>query len=203
MNFPRKPQATAYFEEVAAVLAAVSHETVDLISSILYQAYQDGRRVFLFGNGGSAALASHFACDLGKGTVSPASSKRFRVLALTDNVPVLTAWANDSSYYDVFSEPLKNFVEPGDIAVAISASGNSGNVLRALEVARDSGAMTIGLGGFEGGKMKSLCDVALVVPSHNMQVIEDIHLSIAHCLFTILRARIESGALAGAVSQGS
>ena len=145
--------------------------------------------VYLFGNGGSAALASHFACDLGKGATNGAA-KRFQVLAFTDNVPMMTAWANDSRYEDIFAEQMINFVRPNDIAFAISGSGKSPNVLNALRVARRAGAFTIGLTGFQGGDMKDLCDLCMIIPSDNMQVIEDLHLSVTHAVFTALRAKI-------------
>jgi len=153
------------------------------------RAYETEATIFLFGNGGSAALASHFACDLGKGTVN-GIPKRFRVLALTDNVPLMTAWANDSRYDDIFAEQMSNFIRPHDIAFAISGSGNSPNVLTALRTAREAGAFTIGLTGFQGGQMKAICDLCVVIPSNNMQMIEDLHLCVAHSLFTAVRQRI-------------
>jgi len=145
--------------------------------------------IYLFGNGGSAALASHFACDLGKGTAN-GTGKRFRVLALTDNVPLMTAWSNDSKYEDIFAEQLSNFVQRDDIAFAISGSGNSPNVLRALTLARSTGAITVGLTGYQGGKMKELCDQCMIVPSDNMQIIEDLHLCVAHAIFTVVRRKL-------------
>ena len=188
--------ARNYFEDLRRVAANLPHDTINQISATLLKAYDAGRVVYLFGNGGSASLASHFACDLGKGTAYCNSGRRFRVIALTDNVPTMTAWANDASYEDVFSEQLKNFVQPDDIAFAISGSGNSKNVLNALMVAREANAITIGISGFEGGKMKSLCDICVVVPSKNMQVIEDLHLAMAHSIFRIVSARISSRVLA-------
>jgi len=164
-------------------------ERVEQVAEILVQAYESQRTVFLFGNGGSAALASHFACDLGKGTVN-GSKKRFRVMALTDNVPLITAWANDSHYDDIFSEQLANFAAPGDVAFAISGSGNSPNVLKALRAAKQAGSITTGLTGFSGGKMLELCDACIVVPCDNMQIIEDLHLCVAHSLFTCVRAKL-------------
>ena len=145
-------------------------DQVDRVADLLVRAYEEERSIFLFGNGGSAALASHFACDLGKGAVN-GSKKRFRVMALTDNVPLMTAWANDSKYEDIFSEQLANFVRPHDIAFAISGSGNSPNVLQALRIAKALGAMNVGLGGFAGGQMRALCDVCIVIPCDNMQII--------------------------------
>lgn len=186
--------AASYFSILKRSASRLSWDTIDSIAGILFRAYEEEKTAFVFGNGGSAALASHLACDLFKGTwIRQAGQKRFRVAALTDNIPVLTAWANDSCYDEVFAEQLRGVIQAGDVAVAISCSGNSPNVLRALEVAREAGATTVGLGGFEGGLMKSLCDTALIVPSENMQIIEDLHLSVAHCLFTLIRNRIFAG----------
>jgi len=183
------PDANAYFDGLVEVIARMPFTTIDRIVGALMQAYESSRMIYLFGNGGSAGLASHFACDLGKGTAN-GSGQRFRVLALTDNVPLMTAWANDACYEDIFAEQIVNFVRPDDIALAISGSGNSPNVLKALKVARDAGAFTIGLTGFQGGKMKDLCDLCMIVPSDNMQIIEDLHLSVAHAIFTALRGKI-------------
>ena len=123
------------------------------------------------------------------------------MLALTDNLPALTAWANDSSYEDVFSEQLRNFVHAQDVAFAISGSGNSKNVLNALEVAREAGATTLGISGFEGGRMKSLCDICVVVPSNNMQIIEDMHLAMAHSIFRTVYTRMSRRTMAASCSE--
>jgi D-sedoheptulose 7-phosphate isomerase len=193
--------AASYFSILERSASNLAWDQVDAIAGILNDAYSEDKTTFLFGNGGSAALASHFACDLSKGTwIRNNGQKRFRAIALTDNLPVLTAWANDSSYEDVFSEQLRGAVQKGDVAFAISCSGNSPNVLRGLEVAREAGAITVGLTGFEGGLMKGLCDMALVIPSDNMQIIEDLHLSVAHCLFTLVRNRIALGNVTKAVA---
>jgi D-sedoheptulose 7-phosphate isomerase len=181
--------AASYFSDLSQTIEKLSFAAIDQIAETLLRAYENGRTVYLFGNGGSAALASHFACDLGKGTAN-GTGKRFRVLALTDNVPLMTAWSNDSSYENIFAEQLCNFVQPEDVAFAISGSGNSPNVLRALQVARDAGAITLGLTGYAGGNMKELCDQCMIVPSDNMQIIEDLHLCVAHALFTALRGGI-------------
>lgn len=177
-------------------MEALPFEQVDAVADVLVEAYEYGRTIFTFGNGGSAALASHFACDLGKGTVN-GSSKRFRVMALTDNVPLMTAWANDSNYENIFSEQLANFAAPDDVAFAISGSGNSPNVLKALDVAKQAGLITTGMSGFAGGAMRDLCDACIVVPCDNMQIIEDLHLCIAHSLFSCVRARIANESTAG------
>jgi len=179
----------SYFDDVIQTIGKMPIATIEKIVTALREAYESSRTIYLFGNGGSAALASHFACDLGKGA-SNGSSKRFQVLAFTDNVPLMTAWANDARYEDIFAEQLINFVRRDDITFAISASGKSPNVLKALKVSREAGAFTIGLTGFQGGDMQDLCDLCLAVPSDNMQIIEDLHLSVTHAVFTALRAKI-------------
>lgn len=194
--------ASAYFSELDRVLRSVPCDIVDQITSRLLDAYVENRTVFLFGNGGSAALASHSACDLGKGTAMP-GRRRFRVLALTDNVSVLTAWANDTSYEEIFAEQLRNFVEAGDVVLAISGSGNSGNVLKGLCAARQARAYTIGLTGFKGGKMKEMCDLCLVVPSDNMQFIEDIHVCISHSIFTSIKSKLPTVSSSGSLESES
>jgi D-sedoheptulose 7-phosphate isomerase len=181
--------SNSYFDCLSNTIAGLPFESIDLVADVLVRAYVDSGMIYLFGNGGSAALASHFACDLGKGTVN-GTGKRFRVLALTDSVPMITAWANDANYEDIFAEQLANFVKPHDIAFAISGSGNSPNVLRGLRTAKQLGATTVGLTGFSGGKLKDLCDVCVIIPSDNMQVIEDLHLCVAHAVFTTIRRRI-------------
>lgn len=130
--------------------------------------------------------------DMNRGIAD--ATRRMKVLALTDNVPLVTACANDHGYETIFSEQLRNFVQPGDVAFAISCSGDSPNVLLALTMARQAGAFTVGLGGFTGGAMKELCDVCAVVPSDNMQLIEDLHHAILHAMFTALREKIRAGA---------
>lgn len=180
----------SYLEELSKTIQELPLQSIDDLARIFLQAYNDGRTIFLFGNGGSAALASHLTCDLGKGTAPP-GGKRLRAVALTDNMALITAWANDTQYENIFAEQLENLLQPGDVVLAISASGNSPNILAALSFARQAGAVTAGIAGFEGGKMKPLCDICVVVPSGNMQIIEDLHLSIAHSVFRVLRHEIQ------------
>jgi D-sedoheptulose 7-phosphate isomerase len=180
----------SYLEELSATIQKLPLQSIDNLVRVFLQAYERGRTIFLFGNGGSAALASHMTCDLGKGTV-PGTGKRLRAVALTDNVALITAWANDTWYENIFVEQLENLLQPGDVAFAISGSGNSPNILAALSFARRAGAIAAGITGFQGGKMQPLCDVCVVVPSDNMQIIEDLHLSIAHCVFRVLRHEIQ------------
>ncbi|MGA7379054.1 MAG: SIS domain-containing protein [Candidatus Sulfotelmatobacter sp.] len=180
----------AYLEELSATIRNMPIPAIDSLIQAFLQAYDRGRTIFLFGNGGSASLASHLTCDLGKGT-APRTGRRLRALALTDNVALITAWANDTHYENIFAQQLENFLQPGDIACAISGSGNSPNILAALSFARRAGAITSGITGFQGGKMKALCDVCVVVPSANMQIIEDLHLAIAHSVFRAVQHEIE------------
>ena len=180
------PTPDKYLRGVVEVLKQLPLSVIDEVVDRLFQAYQQDCTVYLFGNGGSAALASHAACDLGKGTTSP-GKKPFRVVSLTDNVSLITAWANDTTYENIFAAQLHPFIEEGDIAFAISGSGNSPNVLNGLCAARDEGASTIGLTGSGGGKMKALCDLCITVPSENMQHVEDSHLCIMHAVFLAFR----------------
>jgi D-sedoheptulose 7-phosphate isomerase len=187
-NVVEMSRSDTYLREVTGALNRLPRAVIDRVAEALWGAYQENRALYFFGNGGSAALASHSACDFGKGTVLN-GHRRFRVLALTDNVPLMTAWANDARYEDIFAEQLRSFLQENDVAFAISGSGNSANVLNALAVAREMGAFTIGLTGFQGGRMKPFCRLCIVVPSKNMQVIEDVHLSVMHSIFTSLRQR--------------
>lgn len=144
------------------------------------------------GNGGSAATASHFACDLAKGTIkdNPYIKKRFKVIALTDNIPLITAWSNDTDYSQVFIEQLRNLLNKDDVVIAISASGSSENVLKAVEYANQRGALTIGLTGFDGGKLKDIANKCLKVSSDSMERIEDVHLILEHLLCLWLREEL-------------
>jgi D-sedoheptulose 7-phosphate isomerase len=178
-----------YFHGHTGILEQLPHDSIDAVTDLLWEAYRQERTLFVFGNGGSAALASHSACDFGKGTAIN-GNRRFRVMSLTDNIPLMTAWANDQRYDDIFAEQLRPFVRTEDVVLAISGSGNSPNVLNGLQVARDHGARTAGLTGFKGGKMRALCDVCVIVPSDNMQLIEDFHVSVTHAIFLCLRQRI-------------
>ena len=181
--------AKAYLLAVQEVLARLDHAIVDRMVDVIWRGYEKGRTLFLFGNGGSAALASHFACDIGKGTIA-GKRRRLKTVALTDNVALITAWANDKAYDAIFAEQLESLAETGDIALAISGSGNSPNVIRGLEAARRLGMETLVLTGFEGGRAKALADLCLVVPSDSMQLIEDAHLCATHAIFLAIRQRM-------------
>jgi D-sedoheptulose 7-phosphate isomerase len=186
--------ASQYLAELQPVLEKLAAEDLAQVESVLLRARADGRMIFIIGNGGSAATASHMANDLNKGAAVP-GQPRFRALALTDNVPLITAWANDTQYDHVFVEQMANFFEPGDVVVAISGSGNSPNIVAAVEWAHHGGAVTIGLTGGSGGRLRELVDYCVVVPTGWMEQIEDMHLAIAHALCISLRARIASEGL--------
>ena len=171
-----------YFKAQQAALASIPEHGVSLLVETLRKALHDDQQVFVFGNGGSAANASHFVVDMIKSTVR-SDQPRYKIICLNDNMPTVTAYSNDVSYDVIFSEPLAALAEPGDVAIAISGSGNSPNVLRAMDTAAEMGLTRIGLTGFAGGKLKSKCDVCVVVPSDSMQVIEDAHLVILHSIF--------------------
>jgi D-sedoheptulose 7-phosphate isomerase len=171
-----------YYRAVSAALFELPQAPVHQIIATLNQARADERRIFVFGNGGSAANASHFVVDVIKSTVRP-DRPRFKIICLNDNMPTVTAYSNDVSYDVIFSEPLAALAGPGDVAIAISGSGNSPNVLRAMDTAKELGLTRIGLTGFAGGQLKAKCDVCVVVPSDSMQVIEDAHLVILHSVF--------------------
>ena len=156
------------------------------IADVLTDARHAGKNVYVMGNGGSASTASHMASDLNKGA-NREDAPRFKAVALTDNVPLMMAWANDSSYDDVFVEQLRNHLEEGDVVIGFSGSGNSTNVLKAVEYANRAGAVTIGITGFDGGKLARIAKISYIVPSDCMQQVEDAHLVIEHMLSVILR----------------
>jgi len=168
----------------ADVLKAI--ETIDLDKvgqaiDILIRARDEGRRIFVCGNGGSASTASHFVCDMVKGA-SFNRDKRFRIMALTDSLPTITAYCNDVGYESVFVEQLKNFAEPGDVVMAISGSGNSPNVLRAVEYGASIGCRTIALSGRNGGKLGPLAEINIQASHPHMGRIEDVHLIVTHMI---------------------
>ena len=146
-----KDHIRCYLGRLEAALATIPPDQVATLSERLYRAYQDGKQVFVFGNGGSASTASHMAADLAKNTIGP-NMRRFRILSLNDNIPLMTALANDMGYQRVFAEQLMNLIRPGDVLVAISGSGDSRNVLRAIDYARGQCAQVVGLLGFSGGR---------------------------------------------------
>ena len=186
-----KDHIRSYLDRLDSALTTISPELVDEFSGRLYRAYQDGKQVFVMGNGGSASTASHMAADLGKNTIG-ANMRRFRIMSLNDNMSLLTALGNDLGYHRVFAEQLMNLIRAGDVLVVISGSGNSPNVLRAIDYARSECAQIVGLLGFSGGRAAELCDTAIVVDSDDYGVIEDAHLILNHILVEYFRNRLHS-----------
>lgn len=178
---------SAYLTEMQSTLSSLPIDMIERVVALLREARSQKKRVFLFGNGGSAATASHLACDLAKGTRS-SGKPRLRAIALTDNMPIISAWANDSSYENIFAQQLQDHVDPGDIVIGISGSGRSLNVLNGMKVARAAGAITIGLTGMGGGDLKDLVDLCIVVPDDSIDQVEDVHLMIGHIITSCLRA---------------
>lgn len=191
---------SSYLRSFTQVLNALAPAELDGTIARVCAAYRDGRQLFVAGNGGSAATASHMAADLGKtilGKRIESTARRFRVHALTDNMPLLTAYGNDVSYDEVFAEPLRAWADRGDLLLVISASGNSPNVLRAVAAARELGLETIGLLGFEGGAVLPLLDHALVVRSAHYGYIEDAHSVVMHMLTDALKPLVAASVSAG------
>jgi D-sedoheptulose 7-phosphate isomerase len=182
-----------YWCEVSEMARQMPLDALAEAADLLLGCHRAGATVFVLGNGGSAATASHMACDLMKGARVPGVPP-FRVVALTDNVPLLTAWGNDVSYESVFAEQLAALVRPGDLLVAISASGNSPNILAAARMAREASATVVALTGASGGRLRALSDLTLQVPSPSIEQVEDAHLMIAHSLCVALRDRLRSEA---------
>lgn len=180
-----------YLVELEEAVRLLKRDTLWQATQVLFDAWRREAQIFVLGNGGSAATASHMANDMNKLTITP-GKPRFKVIALTDNVPLMTAWGNDSSYEEVFSEQLINFIRPGDVVVAISASGNSPNVLRAVETARQHGAVTVGLTGNTGGKLKGMVDHCVLTPTGHICQQEDCHLIAEHAIANTLKVLVES-----------
>ena len=180
------PYISGYTTSLQNVLNRLPFADIVRTVEEILAAGERGRTIFILGNGGSAATASHFACDLAKGTQRP-GTRPFRVMALTDNVPLITAWANDTAYDRIFAEQLRPLVQSGDLVIGISGSGNSPNVLEAMRLAREAGARTMGWTGFRGGRLRELVDQCVVVPSESMEQIEDVHLILEHAVCTTLR----------------
>lgn len=190
-----KQHITEYFTKIKKILDNIPAEKIEKVSQILLEAYKKDKQVFIMGNGGSAATASHFACDLGKGTTQGhvfRNKKRFKVISLNDNTPLVTALSNDCGYDNVFTEQLINLVNKGDVVIALSASGNSKNVLNAVKYAKEKGAITIAFTGFGGGKLMNLADESLIADSNDFGPVEDSHLILEHLICDYLRKRLEN-----------
>jgi D-sedoheptulose 7-phosphate isomerase len=186
--------ATGYIDRLKDVLDHLPLKPVDAIVHAIEQAQQERRQVFVIGNGGSAATASHMMNDLCKGTLGhkgDAPWPRLRAIALTDNVSLMTAWANDTDYNRIFSEPLKSLAQRGDLLIAISASGNSPNIIAAVEAAKQMGVKVVGLAGFGGGQLSKMADLSFVVPSDEYGPVEDVHMILDHIITSYLYEKLK------------
>jgi len=173
------------------MLRSISQAHLQQVLSLLEEAYHDGHRIFIMGNGGSAATASHFALDLAKNTITP-GAPRLKAISLTDHVPLITAWSNDRAYEYIFEEQLATMLEPDDVVIGISTSGNSLNVINALRLAKQTGAATVGLLGANGGLIKDIVDAYVLAPGQNIEQEEDAHMVLAHVITRHMRTVVQS-----------
>lgn len=175
-----------YLEELEEALDRMRLEPVEKLIHILHDARLDARQVFIMGNGGSASTASHFACDLAKSTRQKGWT-HFRVIGLTDNMASFSAYANDDGYDNVFVHQLDALLQPNDIVIGISTSGNSPNVLNAIRLANERQALTVGFTGFDGGELGTLAQINVHVPSNMIEQVEDVHVILEHMICSSLR----------------
>src|SRR5437660_9166821 len=188
-----------FLNRVAAELERINPAEVQKLADLMWERYTAGRFVFVIGNGGSGSNASHFCEDIGKGTLArkffdDATKRRVKILSLTDNTPYILAWGNDEGFDRVFVEQLKNLASPGDLLIAISGSGNSPNILRAVEWANTHGLRTFGCTGYSGGKLRALTHGGLHVPVDDMGTVESIHLAAFHWVVGDLARRMQKPA---------
>jgi D-sedoheptulose 7-phosphate isomerase len=185
--------AKAYISELGKLLERVDCATIDSFAEMLFDAWREGRHVFFFGNGGSATTAGHHAMDLTKTAAVP-GQPRLKAMSLNDNYGITTAVGNDISYEESLSYPLESYAQAGDIAVGITCSGNSPNVLRACRWAREHGLKVVAITGFAGGKVKDLADLHINFPSDNYGLVEDLQLAVGHMVAQALKAKVEAQA---------
>ena len=180
-----------YLKDLSSLLTEVSQDEIARTVELFWDCYQRRARLIFCGNGGSAATASHLVCDFQK-NVYLATQSAWEVLALTDSTPLITAWGNDTDYSNVFAGQVRCWARPGDLLVAISASGNSPNILAAVDAANEIGATTIGWSGYGGGKLAQTAQHNIVLHSRNMQQVEDAHMIVGHVIFCEIRDRLLS-----------
>ena len=183
-----KDHVNLFLENQSICIEKLSAQTeiISKITNLLIKTRDQGKSIYVMGNGGSGSTASHFVSDLLK-TAIVKKEKRFKAISLADNVPVILAWSNDVSYDDVFIEQLKNHFSKGDILIGFSGSGNSKNIVKSLKFGKENNAYCIGFTGKSGGKMNKFCDICLKVPSQDMLTIESQHVMICHCIISIIR----------------
>lgn len=180
-----KKDIKAYFNKLKQTVDKVSIDELNVLLNVLVKGKDEGRTIFIMGNGGSSATASHYVCDFNKG-ISLNQQNKFRLICLNDNIPSLMAYANDISFDDIFVGQLKSYFQKGDIVFGISGSGNSKNVLKAIEYANQNGGITIGLTGYDGGELRKKVRYGVHIPVNDMQITEDLHMILDHCMMKIL-----------------
>jgi D-sedoheptulose 7-phosphate isomerase len=184
-------RARDYLANLGQLVESINSDAVELAVDRIFEAWQQGRHVFVFGNGGSAYAASHYVTDLVK-TAAVDGRPRLKAMSLVDNYGLTTAIGNDVTYDEIFQYPLQTYATPGDVAIAISASGNSPNVLKACRWAGEHGLTVIGVTGFAGGKLAGLCRVHIHIPSDNYGLVEDLQLAVGHMLSQALKSRVSA-----------
>lgn len=186
--------AEEYLNQLKNNLEILDLKRIDRIVDTLLRAYKNNKQIFIMGNGGSAILASHFACDLRKETLQNIyanQEKKFKITSLTDNIALITAFSNDLGYEYIFSQQLNNLISEGDVVIGISASGNSKNIINAINLAKKNKAITIGFLGFDGGKLKDIVDFKILIKTDHYGIIEDIHSTLQHMICSILKEKIQ------------
>lgn len=178
-------KANVYFSRLKECIDNLDRNEVDEFINVMLQARDRGSHIYTMGNGGSAATASHFCCDFNKG-MSYKQDKKFRLICLNDNIPTMMAYANDVSYENVFVEQLKNFLREDDVVIGISGSGNSKNIINAIDWANKNGGITVGLTGFGGGKLKQIAKHSVNTNIEDMQITEDVHMMLCHMIYSIM-----------------
>jgi len=177
-----------YLEDLNKTVSLVNEKEIISVINVLEKARDADKKIFTMGNGGSASTASHFVNGLSQGATVE-GKPRFKAIALTDNIPNMLAYANDIGYENIFVEQLKNLMDEGDIVIGISGSGNSENVIKAIEYAKKNNATSVGITGFDGGELRKIVDHSIHVPCSFMEMVEDIHLSMTHLISSYLRQK--------------
>lgn len=189
-----------YFSDMLHVIKDISRDDVNKAIDILFEAWKNGKKIYTMGNGGSASTATHFAADLAKTSIVE-GKKRFKVMGLTDNIPLMSAWINDNGFENLFTGQLENLIEKGDVLVGFSVHGGSGsgnaglwsqNLLKAMKFAKEKGAKTIGFSGFDGGMFKKICDACIVVPIDSTPQVESFHVALHHLIVFGLKEKIQN-----------
>jgi D-sedoheptulose 7-phosphate isomerase len=175
----------SYLTKLQAAIDNLNRDEIETFINLLIQKRNENKQIFIMGNGGSATTAGHFFCDYNKG-LSYQKDKKFKMICLNDNIATMLAYANDISYEDIFVEQLKNFLNEGDVVIGLSASGNSKNVLKAIEYANNNNAITVGITGYNGGILKQISKYSINANVDNMQISEDIHLIICHLCYSVI-----------------